>query len=186
MHMHLPAPVLILVPSSAEQISELWNDRPGGGRAPPSLCAHAQVPSLTSVLSEVRLLVLDEADNLLDMGFRPTVRARARLPACPHQSARHICVCCHRPCIRYRPLCHCDGRPEPRSGLCGPLFMMHACLLCAAAAADDDHPLLCAPQISKILSGLPPPARRQTYLFSATFPRDVEDLANVAMKRQHV
>lgn len=42
------------------------------------------------------------------------------------------------------------------------------------------------PQISKILSGLPPPSRRQTYLFSATFPRDVEDLANVAMKRQHV
>lgn len=68
-----------------------------------------QVPSLTSVLSEVRLLVLDEADNLLDMGFRPTVRARARLPAhlpaCPHQSA---CVACHvlclRPCIRYLPL----------------------------------------------------------------------------------
>lgn len=34
-------------------------------------------PNLNSILSDVRLLVLDEADNLLDMGFRPQVRAES-------------------------------------------------------------------------------------------------------------
>ncbi|GLC45352.1 hypothetical protein PLESTM_001723500 [Pleodorina starrii] len=67
--------------------------------------------ALTSVLDSTRVLVLDEADNLLDMGFRP--------------------------------------------------------------------------QISKILGALPPTARRQTFLFSATFPSDVKSLADVALKRQH-
>ncbi|GLC52864.1 hypothetical protein PLESTB_000682300 [Pleodorina starrii] len=68
-------------------------------------------PGLQSMLSAVRLLVLDEADNLLDMGFRP--------------------------------------------------------------------------QIASILRGLPPTPRRQTFLFSATFPPDVNKLAGVALKRQH-
>ncbi|MEW5300387.1 MAG: hypothetical protein WDW36_003322 [Sanguina aurantia] len=41
------------------------------------------------------------------------------------------------------------------------------------------------PQISKILALLPPPAQRQTYLFSATFPTDVKQLVNTALRPQH-
>ena len=83
------------------------------GSPPPAPDAHPplQDPSLNSVLASVRVLVLDEADNLLDMGFRP--------------------------------------------------------------------------QIKKILSGLPPTTARQTYLFSATFPQDVQQLVNLALKPKH-
>jgi hypothetical protein len=70
-----------------------------------------QDPSLNRLLDSVRVLVLDEADNLLDMGFRP--------------------------------------------------------------------------QIQKILTGLPRTAARQTYLFSATFPQDVKQLVNLALKPKH-
>lgn len=34
------------------------------------MCNVIQDPTLTSILDSVRVLVLDEADNLLDMGFR--------------------------------------------------------------------------------------------------------------------
>ncbi|PNH08328.1 DEAD-box ATP-dependent RNA helicase 25 [Tetrabaena socialis] len=68
-------------------------------------------PQDPHLFASVQVLVLDEADNLLDMGFRP--------------------------------------------------------------------------QIAKILSRLPGTMRRQTYLFSATFPVDVKSLADVALKREH-
>ncbi|GIL57216.1 hypothetical protein Vafri_12427 [Volvox africanus] len=45
--------------------------------------------------------------------------------------------------------------------------------------------LVARPQILRILGGMPPTSRRQTFLFSATFPADVRDLAGVALKLQH-
>lgn len=65
----------------------------------------------------------------------------------------------------------------------GPLTRMHLTQmrpirrLCPALAV--------AAQIKKILGGLPPTTARQTYLFSATFPVDVQQLVNLALKPKH-
>jgi ATP-dependent RNA helicase MSS116 len=88
-------------------------DRRGLAHAPDVLVATPgrlldHLESMPRLLAGVRCLVLDEADQLLDMGFRPA--------------------------------------------------------------------------ILRILAGLPPPAARQTLLFSATLPADVEGIAALALR----
>lgn len=42
--------------------------------------------------------------------------------------------------------------------------------------------LSCRPDVEKVLRALPDKATRQTLLFSATFPQDIQQLAQFAMK----
>ena len=55
---------------------------------------------------------------------------------------------------------------------------------CTTGTASDALrcSILCRPDVEKVLRALPDKATRQTLLFSATFPQDIQQLAQFAMK----
>jgi len=72
-----------------------------------------------------------------------------------------------------------DHLTNPDTGLEG---MMRGLQMLVCDEADNILDMGFRPTIEKILARLPPPARRQALLFSATFPEDVKQLANVALR----
>jgi superfamily II DNA/RNA helicase len=143
---------------------------------PGRLLDHLKNSGLTGQLDRLRTLVMDEADQLLEMGFRPAIEEIL-------SESKGVGGWRSGPCSQHT----CQGTPN--------------CIWCEIFAnwRVDMHPPWStvnprphSPPIKLLTPPLPPsprtpagylPRQRQTLLFSATMPQGVQQVAGLALRQ---